>query len=211
MLPEVLINLMYLKQNSNFKNFPNHSSLDNIIKNVFNNYYKDWNVPNIIDRAPWGLESNYLLLNKIYNNPKIIILYRPVLEVLASFIRVENTDVRDRCNMLMSENGFITKSLESIQNVLSKHNNFIIIKYDDLILNAVNTCQKILNFLEIKEKFKLKNFNQYVINNVYYEDNQTERGDIHLIRLENISKLNYNIEDYLPQEIIQKYKNKDIL
>jgi hypothetical protein len=202
---------MYLKQNSNFKNFPNHSSLDNIIKNVFNNYYKDWNVPNIIDRAPWGLESNYLLLNKIYNNPKIIILYRPVLEVLASFIRVENTDVRDRCNMLMSENGFITKSLESIQNVLSKHNNFIIIKYDDLILNAVNTCQKILNFLEIKEKFKLKNFNQYVINNVYYEDNQTERGDIHLIRLENISKLNYNIEDYLPQEIIQKYKNKDIL
>lgn len=211
LLPDILINLIHLKQSSTFKNFPNHSSLDNIIKNVFDNYYKDWDVPNIIDRAPWGLEHNYILLNQIYNKPKIIILYRPVLEVLASFIRVENTDIKDRCDMLMSKNGFITKSLESIQNILNKHTNYIIIKYDDLICNTVDTCQNILNFLEIKEKFEIKDFNQYKINDIVYDDKATERGDIHSIRVGDISKLNYNIENYLSNDIIEKYKNKDIL
>lgn len=211
LLPDILMNLIHLKQTATFKNFPNHSSLDNIIKNVFDNYYKNWNVPNIIDRAPWGLQHNYILLNQIFDKPKIIILYRPVLEVLASFIRVEKTDVRERCDMLMSENGFITKSLESIKNVLNNHTDYLVVRYDDLVHHTVNTCQNILNFLNIEETFKIKDFNQYVINTVCYKDDQTERGDIHSIRLGNISKLKYSIDDYLSRDIIEKYKNKDVL
>ena len=42
--------LFLLKQTEVFQNFPDHKSLDNVLDNVYNLYYKDWPQRIIIDR-----------------------------------------------------------------------------------------------------------------------------------------------------------------
>jgi hypothetical protein len=86
----VLYQLHLLKENIIYKNFPDNKSLDNIIKNVFNNYYKDWKANFIIDRGPWGTPGNLSILKILINKPKFIILYRPVLECLALLLKLKN-------------------------------------------------------------------------------------------------------------------------
>jgi hypothetical protein len=210
-LPDILYNVLKIKQTDLFKNFPNHKSLDNVIDSVFFNYYKNWDVENIIDRGPWGEFENLNLLKQMYVDPKIIILYRPVLEVLASFAKVEKGNVEERCDQLMGKKGFVFFNLISIKNILENHKNYLIIKYNDLVGSPLTTCQKILNFLEIKKTFELKKFNQYSINEIKYKDDETEKGDIHKIRLDSFLKLNYSIEKYLSLKTINKYKNLDVL
>ena len=88
-LTDVLYQLHLIKDYKIYKNFPDKKSFNNIIKNVFNNYYQNWKVDNIIDRGPWGTPGNLELLKLIIKKPKFIILYRPILECLASFIKIE--------------------------------------------------------------------------------------------------------------------------
>jgi hypothetical protein len=61
-LPEIIYQLYLIKQQELFKNFPDHNSYNNIIKNIFDNYYKNWNVNNIITRGIWGTPNNLNLL-----------------------------------------------------------------------------------------------------------------------------------------------------
>ena len=56
-------------------------------------YYKDWKQDVIIDRGMWGSPNNFNFLKKYVNpKPKIILLVRYVLEVLASFIDWSNNN-----------------------------------------------------------------------------------------------------------------------
>ena len=75
-LTDVIYQLQLIKDYEIYKNFSDEKSLDNIIKNVFNNYYQNWNVDNIIDRGTWGTPGNLELLKLIIKKPKFIILYR---------------------------------------------------------------------------------------------------------------------------------------
>jgi hypothetical protein len=88
-LTDVIYQLQLIKDYEIYKNFPDEKSFNNIIKNVFNNYYQNWKVDNIIDRGPWGTPGNLELLKLIIKKPKFVIIYRPVLECLASFIKIE--------------------------------------------------------------------------------------------------------------------------
>ena len=84
---EVMKDLFLLKNTDVFMNYPDHKSLDNILRSVYDNYYKDWNYKYIIDRGPAGTTGNLDLIKKYLNpNIKIIFLVRPILEVLASWI-----------------------------------------------------------------------------------------------------------------------------
>ena len=119
LLTDIIYQLQLIKDIEIYKNFPDEKSLDNIIKNVFNNYYKDWNVDNIIDRGAWGTPYNLQALKTIIKKPKFIILYRPVLECLASFIKIEKPiDLETRCHQLISDEGMIGKNLWSIKNII---------------------------------------------------------------------------------------------
>ena len=46
-------------------NFPDYKSYNNIIKNLFDNYYSDWEQEIIFDRCPWGNPSHLKLLKKL--------------------------------------------------------------------------------------------------------------------------------------------------
>ena len=51
-------NLFLIKITDTFKNFPDHKSLDNVLDNVYNLYYRDWPQRIIIDRGPVMLSGN---------------------------------------------------------------------------------------------------------------------------------------------------------
>jgi sulfotransferase len=210
-LTDIIYQLYLLKYNGIFNNFPDHDSLDNVIKNTFNNYYEHWKAKFIIDRGPWGTPDNLFLLKSIYQKPKFIILYRPILECLASFIKIEKTiNIKERCHELMKEEGIIGRSLWSIKNIIKKKENYIIIKYLNLIKNPIKEINKIYKFLNIDSfKHTFKNINQFSVNNIKYNDSILN-APLHQIKTNEIKLNKYKIEDYLPADIIKQYSNLDI-
>ena len=130
-LTDVIYQLQLVKEYEIYKNFPNEKSLDNIIKNVFNNYYENWKVDNIIDRGAWGTPYNLQALKNIIKKPKFIILYRPILECLASFIKIEKPlNIELRCNQILDKEDIIGKSLWSIKNIIENKEDHIVINYN---------------------------------------------------------------------------------
>lgn len=215
-LPEILYKLSLVKQTDMFKNFPDHQSFDNVYNNVFNNYYKNWKSNYIIDRGPWGTPYNLMLLKKIIKKPKFIILYRPVLEALASFIKAEKSkNIEARCKVYIDinegRNGMIDRYLWSIENILKNKEDNIVIHYKDLIKNPIKEIKKIHEFLNIPfKKIKLENFNQFYANNLTYDDS-IFTSEFHKIRTDEVKQIQYNIEDILPEHIIKKYSGLDVL
>ena len=213
---EALYMLSRLKENLVFKNFPDHQSLDNIFNNVFNNYYKDWLSKYIIDRGPWGTPGNLELLKKIIKKPKFIILYRPILEILASFIKIEKpVNIEEQCNMYMDidegRNGIVDRYLWSIENILKNKEDHIIINYKDLINDPIKEIEKIYEFLNIPfKKIQLENFNQFYANNLTYNDSVL-KSELHKIRTDKVEQIQFNVEEILPKHIIKKYSGLDIL
>ena len=210
-LPELIYQLHLLKENQMFKNFPDHKSFNSIIKNVFNNYYQEWNVDNIITRGVWGTPINLQLLKSIIKKPKFIILYRPVLECLASFIKIEKPlDVEFRCKQLLEKEYIVGRSLWSIKSIIKKKEDYIIINYNDLVNNTNNTLKKIFNYLEIEfENIDINNFKQFSVNNVFYDDTVLP-FNLHTIRTNKIKFNKYSIKDYLPNNVINQYSSLDI-
>jgi len=210
-LTDVIYQLQLIKNYEIYKNFPDEKSFNNIIKNVFNNYYQNWKVDNIIDRGPWGTPGNLELLKLIIKKPKFVIIYRPVLECLASFIRIEKPiNIETRCHQLMNNDGIIGKNLWSIKNIIKEKENYIIINYLDLINKPSNEINKIYKFLNINTfNHKFKNFDDFSTNNIKYNDSILN-APLHKIRTDKIQINKYKIKDYLPSNIIKQYSNLDI-
>jgi len=162
-------------------------------------------------RGAWGTPANLNVLKSIINKPKFIILYRPVLECLASFIKIENPkNIEERCHELMNEDGMIGKNLWSIKNILKNNENYIIINYLDLINSPKKEIEKIYTFLNVKFfDHVFKNINQFSVNGVKYNDSVL-LAPLHTIRTDKIKLNKYNIKDYLPTNIIKQYSNLDI-
>ena len=57
-----------LKNDTLYKSFPDERSLDNVIKNIIPNYYKDWDCDVVLDRSVWGLQDNLEMLKKYAPN-----------------------------------------------------------------------------------------------------------------------------------------------
>jgi hypothetical protein len=210
-LTDVIYQLQLIKDYEIYKNFPDEKSFNNIIKNVFNNYYQNWKVDNIIDRGPWGTPDNLELLKLIIKKPKFVIIYRSVLECLASFIRIEKPiNIEMRCHQLMNNDGIIGKNLWSIKNIIKEKENYIIINYLDLINKPSNEINKIYKFLNINPfNHKFKNFDDFSTNNIKYNDSVLS-APLHKIRTDQIQINKYKIKDYLPSNIIKQYSNLDI-
>jgi hypothetical protein len=205
---DIIYQLSLLKEFQIYKNFSDEDSLNNVIKNVFSNYYQNWKAKFIIDRGVWGTPTNLHLLKSIIKKPKFIILYRPILECLASFIKIEKpTNVEKRCEYLMEENGMIGKALLSIKNIIKEKEDHIIINYLDLIKNTSNEVNKIYKFLNIGNfNHTFKNLDDFSANGIKYDDSVLPCV-LHNIRTDKIKLNKYKIEDYLPSYIINKYSH----
>ena len=205
---DILWNIHQVKNLETYHNFKDEKSINNVIKNVFNNYYKDWKSEIIIDRAPWGTPGNLTLLKSIIDKPKFIILQRPVLECLASFIKIEKPkDVIKRCYELMDVNGIIGKALLSIQNIISNNENYLTIEYSDFVVNPKETINKLYSFLKIQNFYHyFDNLSEFKANNIQYDDSILP-VPLHSIHKDKLELDSYNFKDYLPEEIITEFSN----
>ena len=97
----------------------------------------------------------------------------------------------------------------STSNIIKTRQDYLLIKYDDLVKNTEKKIKEIYEFFNIKPfKHTLKNIKQFSYNNVEYKDEYLV-PNLHFVK-KNIIKDNYKVEDYLPKDIIKRYENWDV-
>ena len=209
--PFILDNLFKLKEHITFKNFPDHKSLDNLIKNVFEKYYENWNVNVIIDRSVWGTPGNLKFIKHIIKKPKFILLIRPVLECISSFVRLKLEEGADKnaiknyvYDLMDVHTGLIGKSLWSIENIIKTKQNYKIFYYKDLVNNTDSFLKDFSKYVKVKIK-KPNKLKQFSVNNIKYDDS-IYQVNLHTIETKFIKNSKYDVMKYIPKEIIERYK-----
>lgn len=207
-LPTLLQSFFKSKNDLVFKNFPNHKALDRCAKNLFDEYYSNINSPNILDRSAWGRPDYLPMLQHLFKERKFVLLIRPIIECLASFIKTEKPiNVEARCNELLSNNGILYKNICSIRNIIDNNEKYIIIEYDNLVSNPQNEINRLFSFLNLEQEVvNTHNFNQFEFDGVKYNDDVLP-ANIHTIRTNKVEKIDYDVYRYIPQTIINKIKN----
>jgi hypothetical protein len=203
---------LYKERTNNFyKNFPDKKGLENVTINFFKNYYEHYNAEIIFDRGSWGTPDNLTMLKTIIENPKFLVLVRPLVEVLASYVKVYNP-VNPKAlvtELMHPDRGKIYKDWLSTTNLINSYkNNCLIINYNSLVNHPDESINKIYNFFNLPNfTHAFNNIKQLEINGIKYDDSLFN-AELHKIK-PFIYKEEYDINNYLPKDIINMYKNWD--
>jgi hypothetical protein len=215
---EIMKDVFLLKQTDVFKNYPDHKSLNNVLSSVYDIYYKDWNYKYIIDRGPVMTPGNLMLMKQHLGQPiKCIVIWRDLLDVLASYIKwFENEptafpnklgkNIEEKLWALMNVEGGIARELIAIQNALKPEHKHMchFLKYDELVNDTENQINKIYDFLEIPRfNHNFKTLNQFKVNGIGYDD-KVVGNRMHTIR-EEIKKEINPYKAMIPESIIKAY------
>lgn len=180
-----------------------------LITSIPNIYYKNVKQSVIFDKCrSWTLPDNMNMLYKyIDENPKVIVLERPIIDIVKSFVslRLKNNWQGNPEEGLLDEwSEPIMRSYNGVK-WAKKNNNgeFLFVKYDDIVTDHKLTLKRIYEFCELKH-FE-HNFS-HIVNNHPENDKVYEMLGQHDIR-PTISKR--NIEVKLSNEIIKKCKALD--
>lgn len=205
-IPDIFDRLQHLQKDSNiYKNFPYEKGFNNIYKNIFDNYYSSVQQKHIIDNGTWGTPGNLNILKNIFKERKFIIYNRPVLECLASFIKIEKPkNVEARCDELMHQNGRLYKSLWSIHN-LKKTENFVEFQFNDIINNMDEVIKRIFTFLNLEPEKLSKEVTKFNFDGTVYDDSVLY-GPLHNLQPDPDP---HNYKDFLTSAVIEKYKHFD--
>lgn len=213
----------YEEQTLSFPPFEENTKT--LISNMATQFYKNNNQKFIVDKCRnWGHPENIILIEKyITKKPKFVVFVRDVLEVLASYVKLLNQEGQDtkhfdsrvffgnkkiddaRCDFLMAPGSFIEKSIFSIENVIKNNYDYILIDYNEFMLNPTKKINEIYNFLEVP-------YFLHDLTNIKTIDLQknpnvgTKLFDLHTIR-PTIKKESAPVELILSDYVIQKYKN----
>ena len=189
------------------------SSVFELISTIPQIYYNniDENEKIIVDKCrSWTLPKNILLLKKyIDKNIKIIVLERPILEIVNSFCKLykKNNVTKDYNDFLKLNSEPIMRSLNGL--LYAKHNNqdntFLFITYNELVEQPEETIKKIYDFCNWE-------YFQHDFNNIvpkYKEDDTTYNligfHDVHPTIVKPGTKSDNTIETGgLSQEVIDK-------
>ena len=212
--------------NSTYLNFPDEISHSNVVDNIYPNYFKHWKQKHIIERVPISPAhiKNMMAGTKTFPKLKIILLLRPILEVVASFIKWSETGeakgkpkdmfkfspTRElKVEQLMNPNqsncgsGYVfTRNImasDLMEYILPVH-------FNDLTYNTKETIERVYDFLEIpKFKHRFNNLQQFKVNNQSYDDG-VYGDDLHTIKTDSIDRDEYHISKYVPEDKIKKYQ-----
>ena len=214
--------LFLLKQTEVFQNFPDHKSLDNVLDNVYNLYYKDWPQRIIIDRGPVlisGKPGNFELIKKHFKYEfKCIVLLRDLMDVLASYMQwyTENPDSfvnklgnndEEKLLQLMREDGAIVKEIKSIQTAYKYPEMCHFVKYNDIVTNPKQEFKKIYKFMdEPYFNHRFDNLDQVKINGLSYDD-RVVGNNMHKLFDGPVRKVYNPYIEKIPESIIRKYEH----
>ena len=216
---EAMYRVGKLKQEEMFFAYPDHASLDRILDMIYPSYFKKWKYKYILDRVPAGRPDNLKLLKKhLKQQIKIIVLVRPLLKVLASFVKWANkeptaflhkrgTTVDSQCQWLMQSGGKMDSEIININNLLRPENRqcALFINYCDLVNEPKKTIDQIYKFLEIPSyKHDFNKISQFKVNNISYDDVLVGKG-LHHLRSK-IKQQTTDVHKLLPPETIARYQ-----
>jgi sulfotransferase len=125
--------------------------MKDLISEIPRIYYKNNNINEkiIVDKCrSWTIQANIELLRKyVDNNIKIIVLERPIIEIITSFSKLYTDNKRpvDLHKFLQPNSEPIMRSISGI-NWAKKNNTFLFISYKELINNTEETINKIYTF-----------------------------------------------------------------
>jgi hypothetical protein len=220
LVADIFIGAELLKKQEVYENFPDEKSLDNITRNVLQNYYSHWTSPHIIDRSIWGLPQHFEILKEYSpNDIKVIVPVRDLKEVLASFIKYSYSSkdnyishnansLVERCDYIMKNNGTLHKWIECVWNLNKPENRkyCYFMEYEDLVSNPKNIINEVYEFLNIEPfEHHYTNLSQLENNGIKYDDSVLGEG-LHKVKEDNISKTDYNMWDYLPKDVDDMYR-----
>jgi len=215
---EIMKDLFLLKQTDVFQNYPDHKSLDNVLDVVYDNYYKDWPQPIIIDRGPVMTEGNLYLMQKHFKRPfKCIVLLRNTVDVLASYMKwyTENPDAfvnklantdEEKLSIVMNKEGAVAKDLEAIKNSYNYKDMCHYVKYDDLVSQPEQEIRKVYQFMNLPYfNHRFQDLQQVEVNGMKYDDTVLGKN-MHNIR-STVEKVPNPYIDKIPERIRQKYEH----
>ncbi len=217
---EIIKNLYLIKTTDTFQNFPDHRSLDNVLDNVFTNYYQQWSQRIIIDRGPVmlsGNPGNFELMKKHFKPGfKCIILLRDLMEVFASYMQwyTENPDSfvnklgsndEEKLLALMNKEGGIVKEIKAIKNSYNYPDMCHFVKYDDIVTKPEQEFRKIYKFLdEPYFNHRFDNLNQVKVNGLSYDDTVVG-SNMHKLFDGPVRKVYNPYIENIPERIRKKY------
>ena len=217
---EIMKDLYLLKKTDVFENFPDHRSLDNVLDNVFTNYYQQWPQRIIIDRGPVMTPANFQLMQKHFKHGfKCIVLLRDLMDVLASYMQwyTENPDAfpnrynlntdEEKLLMLMNKDGAIAKSLEAIKNSYNYPDICHYVKYDDMVTNPEQEFRKIYQFMgEPYFNHNFENPSDVEVNGLKYDD-KVVGNNMHKLFSGKVRKVYNPYIEKIPKAIREKYEH----
>lgn len=209
------------------RNTENKIKTEIFLSSFMDNYYKEVEKPVVLDREKaWGTPGNLSIIKKyITPTPKIIFTVRDVLEILASFVKMDATYLMNEiynkeyyagnyrspkdlvCEHIMSPNSDLDRGLLSLASAFYPENEgmFHIVEYNDLILKPEETMAKIYEFLGLPHY-------EHTFNKIekVEQDNDEVLGlpkDLHDVR-KSLSQSSTNL-DVLSDYIRHKYSNME--
>ena len=213
---EIMKDLFLLKRTDVFQNFPDEQSLDNVMDEVYNLYYKNWNYKVIIDRGPVCTPGNLKVMQKHFKKPiRCVVLVRDLLDVLASYIKCFETEptsflnkhktIEDKLSQVMNKEGGVARELMSIQYLLQHPEMAVFIKYDDLVENPEQEIRKVYTFLNLPYfPHKFIDLDQITINGISYNDGIVGKN-MHTIRTEKVMKVENEYKKLIPERFVKDY------
>jgi sulfotransferase len=184
---------------------------NNLISNIPYLYYQDVTENIVFDKCrSWTLKPNLdLIKNYITNEPKIILLIRPIHEIINSFCDLYKKN-KLYCNpeiFLEEYSEPIMRSLDGVIYILKNESkeNYILIKYDELVSNTSQVIKNIYTFLEL-------DYFEHRLDNLFVKDPEDDTvyglNGMHSIR-GTVSKR--YVKNYLSNKLLDKCKEIDKL
>lgn len=229
-----LLEMLY-SLNENIPNYQSykagvlHQGYESVVDSVADVFYSHINKPFVIDKnRGWGTPYNFDNISPYLNvDGKVILTLRPILEILASFIKVgraseaatgfvpyldsslwassyrNKTDAQ--VEALMKTNGEVERAILSVANLLKFHKDRVcVVWFDDFLKFPKNTMDCISDFLGI-DRFDY-NFESIKKVDKHNDLNGYEVAGLHDIntKLKNPAT---DPREYLSDYTIEKYKN----
>jgi len=204
-----------------------HTGYENIMRKTAETFYSHIEKSVIIDKnTGWGTPHNWDILSP-YVNPegKVIVTLRPILEVLASLVKVLRESQKITGHMqyphpdlwvysyrtktdalvddLMMPNGEIDRAILSISNLLKNHGDrVLVVWFDDLLESPENTMNTICDFLGLDR-------HEFSFDSIEKSDKHDDLNGYGVLGLHDVGKKlkahKIVVEDYLSEYTIAKY------
>jgi sulfotransferase len=197
----------------------------NVYKSIIDNFYNHIEKPIVVDKNRfWGQNIN-TVEKFISNKPKIVCTYRPIPEVLTSYISlIERTNYTNNFidNHLLKDNleitnnnraeyiwrYYVSSSYKSMVYSLTKYSEWIyLVDYNDLLSNPQKTLNKIYNFLEVDQQNN--NFDEIENSCGELKDEAWGLKDLHTIRPK-LSKISQDPIEVIGEENVNLYSKFNI-